>query len=66
MLVSTEARDIENPLLATYTAAWMAVFLGGAQPGTAPYQLVFGGGSSNETVYMCDSQEMAECVTVPL
>ena len=50
----------ENPLLATYTAAWFKVFLNGETSG-AYYDLIFGGGADS----VCESQAMVECYTLP-
>jgi len=51
----------ENPLLATYTAAWFKVFLNGAKAGDEYYDLIFGGGPDG----ICASQPMEECYVLP-
>ena len=54
------APPAENPLLATYTAAWMQVHLNGAPPGSEYYELVYGHDNST-VVPICESQPMVEC-----
>ena len=49
----------ENPLLATYTAAWLAVFLRGDRG--VSYQRVFGSGADA----LCTHAPMVECTTTP-
>jgi pimeloyl-ACP methyl ester carboxylesterase len=51
----------ENPLLATYTAAWFKVFLGGEKAGDEFYDLLFGGGPDS----ICRSETMVECYALP-
>ena len=53
------APPIENPLLATYTAAWFKVFLNGDKG--AFYDAVFGKGPDA----MCTHANMTECWTYP-
>ena len=51
----------ENPLLATYTAAWFKVILYNEQPGDTYYNLLFGGGPDS----LCLSQPMEQCYLLP-
>ncbi len=48
---------VENPLLATYSAAWLAVILRGDR--AAAYELIFGGGADG----LCAHAEMVNCTT---
>jgi dienelactone hydrolase len=51
----------ENPLLATFIAAWMKVFLGQAAPGDTYYDLIFSGNADS----ICNSQPMVGCYVLP-
>jgi hypothetical protein len=48
---------IENPYLATYTAAWFKIYLGGESSGEY-YDLIYG----NDETSLCHSAEMEECI----
>lgn len=49
---------LENPLLATYTAAWFKVFLG-QDPDNYWSSMLFNKSNAN---YLCNSQKMKECI----
>jgi hypothetical protein len=51
----------ENPLLATYTAAWFKVFLNGQKPGDDYYDLIFSGSPDS----ICESAAQEECYVLP-
>ena len=51
----------ENPLLATFTAAWFKVFLNGEKAGDFYYDLIFAGGPDS----ICSSQAMVDCYVLP-
>jgi dienelactone hydrolase len=51
---------IENPYLATFTAAWFDIYLKGQTSG-ASFDLIYGGNATS----LCNYAEMAECVVAP-
>jgi hypothetical protein len=52
----------ENPLLATYTVAWLKAFLKGQDPDGAWKRLVFGSPTDQST--LCGHAKMAQCYAV--
>jgi hypothetical protein len=51
----------ENPLLATFTAAWFKVFLNKARAGDPYYDLIFSGSPDS----ICRAEAMEECYVLP-